>query len=366
MKKCILHLMGMDVSKYGSFEKFNVELSRQLSALGYQSVFVYEKWPVAQQYVDDLIKTGAEIRILCSKHPLRFCSGLLSLLREFDFSVLHAHFTKARFFAIPVAFFCGLKNILYTFHSKIPNLRKIKPHTRLWYHWANKHCRIVAVSKQIKEQACINWPGAEIRNLYLGISPIVYNRYDARSAFNIPSEKLMVMCTANFNHIKGLDVLVNAASMLRQRGLLSDVLFYVVGQPDKDKKELMQQVSSLQLEDYFHLEGITNRIYEYLAAADIYVQPSRSEGLPLSLMEASSLGLPIVASRVGGIPEVAHEDVNAFLFDSENEEQLANALERFIVSPNLRQEMGERGYRIFEEFFSSSKNVSELIEYYRL
>lgn len=363
----ILHLMGMDSTKYGGIERFNVQLSQQLAEKGFHSVFVYERWPDVEQFVDDIKATGAELIVLNSRHHrIRFCKDLWRLLRQYNFCLMHAHFTKARFFAVPLAKFYGIRNIVYTFHSTVPPLNKIKFHTRLWYRLCNKYCRIVAVSKDIENISCQNWPNSIIRNIYMGINPIPRNREVSRAELGIADNQLMLMCTANFNHIKGLDILVNAAAQIEKNGDLKNVIIYIVGQPEKDRVELQQMIDQMDLTVYFHLEGISNKIPLYLQAADIYVQPSRHEGLPLALMEACAVGLPIVASRVGGIPEVAVEGENANLFETENVTGCADAIHDLIIDKSLRQRFGDHSKEIYKEKFQLSNNVVKLLDYYKL
>ena len=174
------------------------------------------------------------------------------------------------------------------------------------------------------------------------------------------------MCTANLNHIKGLDVLVKAVDRLNKDTNLENVVYYIVGQTEKDKQELQVMIDSLHLTQYFHLEGISNAVPLYLNAADIYVQPSRNEGLPLALMEACSVGLPIVASRIGGIPEVAIEGENALLFDVENDENCAAALQKVLTDSTLRKKLGDNSKLVYAEKFQISNNVQKLIAYYHI
>ncbi len=363
----ILHLMGMDSTKYGGIERFNVELSHQLAEKGYHSVFVYERWPDVKQFADDLQTTGAEILVLDSRHnKLGFCRGLWRMLRQYNFCMMHAHFTKARFYAVPLALLYGIKNIVYTLHSAIDPLPQIKPHTRLWYKVFNKHCRVVAVSKQIEAVAAANWPGLTVKNLYLGIVPVIGDRKQCRKELGITGDQLMVMCTANFNHIKGLDVLAKAIGKLHQDNKLTNVVFYIVGQPEKDREELKPLLEELGILSYVHMEGISNQIPKYLSAADIYIQPSRSEGIGLALMEAASASLPLIASNVGGIPEVAIDGENAILYEAEKTEELANSLSMMIGDAAMRKQYGQKSKRIYEEKFQLSSNVQELIMYYQL
>lgn len=367
MKKNILHLMGMDSTKYGGIERFNIELSIQLRDKGFHSIFVYEEHPCMQQFVDNLKETGAELYIINSrKKVLKFCRDIWKLYKKYDFCTIHAHFTKARFFALPLAILYGIRNRLYTIHSTMEPLKEIKLHTRLWYWWMNKMCRIVAVSKQIEQVAKNNWSNAVIKAIYLGVESSMRNRKLARKELGIAEDTIVVTTISNFNDVKGLDILCHAIKFLVDNDKIVNTLVYIVGQPEKDIIVLKELVRQLSIESHIKMEGIKNNIPTYLNASDIYVQASRHEGLPLALMEATSVGLPIVASNVGGIPEVAQENRNALLVPIEDAKTLAMALEKMIFDSKLRSEYGQQSIKIYEESFCLKQNVSNLIEYYSL
>lgn len=367
MSRNILHLMGMDSTKYGGIERFNIELSRQLRDKGYHSVFVYEEYPCVQQFVNDLKATGADLYIINSRKMFfNFCWDIWKLYKQYNFCTIHAHFTKARFYALPLAVLYGIKNRLYTIHSTMEPLREIKLHTRLWYWWMNKLCRVVAVSKQIEQVAKNNWPKAVIKAIYLGVEPINNKRKSARKELGIFDDTTVITTISNFNKVKGLDILCYAIKHLVDDYKIGNFIVYIVGQPETDIVELQELVQQLSIESYINMEGIKNNIPTYLNASDIYVQASRHEGLPLALMEAVSIGLPIVASNVGGVPEIAQENRNALLVPSENTIKLAMTLEKMIFDSKLRNEYGQQSRIVYEESFCLKQNVSNLIEYYSL
>lgn len=367
MSRNILHLMGMDSTKYGGIERFNIELSRQLREKGYHSVFVYEEYPCVQQFVDDLKETGAELYIINSrKEVLKFCREIWKIYKQYDFCTIHAHFTKARFYALPLAILYGIKNRLYTIHSTMESLSKIKLHTRLWYYLMNKMCRIVAVSKQIESVAKSNWPKSIIKTIYLGIEPIEIERKVARSEIGISDNKIVITTISNFNKIKGLDILCHAVKYLVDNHKMNDTMVYIIGQPESEIQELKILTGQMSIDQYVKMDGVKNNIPTYLHASDIYVHASRYEGLPLALMEATAAGLPIVASNVGGIPEVAQKNRNALLVPSENAMKLAMALEKMIFDSKLRSVYGKQSMNVYEESFCLKQNVSNLVEYYCL
>lgn len=106
-----------------------------------------------------------------------------------------------------------------------------------------------------------------------------------------------------------------------------------------------------------HIDGCSPTVVpEYLAAADIFVFPSYMEGLPNSVMEASSMSLPVVASRVGGIPEVIQDEVSGLLVDPKDSEALLKAMK--ILSEDLLKasDMGIVGRKLVEKYFDFNKN----------
>ena len=364
--KVVLHVTGMESFKYGGIERFNVKLSQALWEKGFRSLFVYESFPSNELYVNDLKNSHGEIVVLKSvKQPIRFCIGLSKLIRRERPSIVHAHFTKARFYAIPLAYMKGIRNLVFTVHSAMHPKKLIKPFTRFWYAMANKMAKVIVVSEDIASNYRANWPDATTNRIYLGVEAINGNKLACRSRLGIPESRTVVLTVANFNHIKGLDVLCKAISLLKQRGELDgNVRFYIVGQPESDKRELEALLSKLGLSDWVEMVGISNEVPSYMCAADFYVQPSRSEGLPLALMEATSASLPIIGSRVGGIPEIVREGHNGLLVESENEQMLAVAMGKILSDVQMRNSFSEHSNKLYHELFSIDRGVGETISYY--
>ena len=356
----------MESSKYGGIERFNVALSEALLEKGFHSLFVYESEPVSQEFMDDLKRTEAMLFVSNSrKHPLRFCVDLARLLRQYQPVLLHAHFTKARFYAIPIGYRMGVRRLFFTIHSRMDPKNLIKPLTRIWYERANKMAKVIAVSEDIASVYRQNWANAEVRKIYLGVKPVIGEKHENREKLGIPQYQLMVLTIANFNHIKGLDVFCKAVGLLEQQGKWADnACLYIVGQPEADRQALGELISTLQIQDKVKMVGISNAVPDYLTAADIYVQPSRSEGLPLALMEAISASLPIIGTRVGGIPEIVRESFNGLLVESENEQMLADALSKLLGDIQLRNTFAQNSSRLYHELFSVENGVRQTMDYY--
>ena len=366
--KCVLSVMGMESSKYGGLEHFNVFLSQRLFQHGYRSVFVYESYPADQRFVDDLQESNARVVVSDARHhPIRFCIDFIKLLRKYRPTIVHAHFTKARFYAIPIARLFGIRKLFFTVHSSMDSLETIHPWTRIWYRFANRYAKVITVSNQIASTYLSNWPESTVKRIYLGVINPVYERSSSRRSLGIPEDCTMLLTIANFNYIKGLDVLIRAMARLKQNGGWNrDGKLFIVGQPEADLQELSALIHALDVGNEVVTVGISNRAAEYLASADIYIQPSRSEGTPLSLMEAASYSLPLIGSKVGGIPEVIRDGENGLLVAPEDDLQLMGAISTLLCNPEMRRRLGNASFITYQNTFTIEKGIKQTLDYYNL
>lgn len=133
---------------------------------------------------------------------------------------------------------------------------------------------------------------------------------------------------------KGQSVLIKAA---RELGDLGDVSFLLIGS-GADEADLRAQAADLE---NLHFEGQVEDVGSYLSVLDVFVFPSRYEGLGSILIDAMGFGLPIVASRVGGIPDIVEHEVNGLLVPSDDPSALAAAMRRLYEDRKLRAVMAE-------------------------
>jgi len=145
-----------------------------------------------------------------------------------------------------------------------------------------------------------------------------------------------VVCVAALRHEKGHDVLLRAFSIVR-REVPRARLVLVGGGPGR--KELEEQVRSAGLLDSVEFAGLVPEIWAYLRDADVFALASQNEALGIGIMEAMAAGLPVVASDVGGIPEVVEPGVTGELFAVGDHIQLARHLSDLLRSPERRRRM---------------------------
>jgi glycosyltransferase involved in cell wall biosynthesis len=133
---------------------------------------------------------------------------------------------------------------------------------------------------------------------------------------------------------KGQRTIVEAARQMRHTNPGAHFLLLGTG---KDEREFRAAAAGL---DNIEFAGFVENVADYLAAFDLFVYPSLREGLGSSLLDALSFGLPIVATEVGGIPEIVEHEVNGLLIAPEQPAELVAALQRLLGDAELRASMG--------------------------
>lgn len=182
------------------------------------------------------------------------------------------------------------------------------------------------------------------------------------------------MIIANISAIeplKGIDLIINSMSILIHDGI--DVQFIHIGGLRADTVSNKEYAESLKrlaqekgIDDRIIWLGKRNDVQDILPAFDVYVHPSRQEGLGVVLLEASIAGLPLVGSNVGGIPEVVIDGVNGFLFESNDSDQLASILEKMYHSKTLREQLGHKAQELAETNYDVNRQTKLLLSEYRL
>ncbi len=181
---------------------------------------------------------------------------------------------------------------------------------------------------------------------------------EAGSANGRPAEgnALVAGAATNLEYWKGIDVLLAAARLVRAPLRLE---IYGTGSL---REELERQARESDVDATFH--GFVPNLRERLAGLDVLVQPSRADNLPLSVLEAMAAGLPVVGTRVGGIPELVVDGETGILVDPERPVALAEALDALASSPERRRALGEKGRKRAIEQFSPEATARRTVALY--
>ncbi len=170
------------------------------------------------------------------------------------------------------------------------------------------------------------------------------DRAEARRAIGLPMEGPLLVAVGNLYPVK------DHATLLRALALLPEARVAIAGRGDEEPN-LRSLAAELGIEPRVHLLGLRSDVDRLLCAADIFVQPSRSEGLPLAVLEAMAAGLPVVATRVGGMGEAVVDGETGILVEPAQPEALARALQTLVADRDRREQMGiAAGQRARAEF----------------
>ncbi|MNI60802.1 putative glycosyltransferase EpsF [compost metagenome] len=175
-----------------------------------------------------------------------------------------------------------------------------------------------------------------------------------------PGQKILI-CPARLVHIKGHKYLLDALAMLKN--VRTDWKCYLLGNgPAKD--ELLEQRKGLHLEEHVEFLGDRHDVPSLLRIADIFVLPSIQDNLPFSIMEAQSLGKPIVVSDAGGIPEMVSHGKNGLVSPAGQSEPIFFNLLHLLQNDGLRAQMGEQAKRWANQQWSIQKMMDRTLAAY--
>ncbi len=170
---------------------------------------------------------------------------------------------------------------------------------------------------------------------------------EVREELGVPPGDVLVLTVANLRTEKGYDVLLEAASILSAREV--PARFVSVGHgPLAD--DLSARHRDLALGERFLFIGLRTDVLRLMAGSDVFALPSHFEGLPVTLMEATSVGLPIVATRVGEIPNIFTDRSTALLVPPGESELLADAVETLVRNEALREQLGAASLGLSSQF----------------
>lgn len=335
----ILELMGMSSTKYGGIEKFNKKLVDIDKSDDF--VFVYVEKPECDDYIKDMTTDNSQIKEISNKSIISYCISVVILILRFRPHIIHFHFGNEKLLLAPfVKFFFPWIRQVGTFHSEcILKSLKAKIMYRLYCKCQSK---IIAVSKGVQKEIAAFYDSKKLITSYLGVKCDVSKTKDkARQILGIP-KNCIVLTTIGFDvTIKGFDVLADAVESLVKKTTPPLFIVNVVGLNSVRSAKFLDIVRSKNLESYFVSMGIRNDIDMILSATDIYLQPSRTEAISLTIMEALHHGLPVVASNVGGISEVVLDGQNGTLVEACDAEGLSIAISDLLQSPEKREIFGE-------------------------
>lgn len=188
-----------------------------------------------------------------------------------------------------------------------------------------------------------------------------HTRLEMRRALGISGENVLVGIVGALEPRKDHHTFLQAARIAVT--LAPELRFLVVGDgPMRD--ELEKEVLALHIKDFIQFAGLRSDIPDLLRALDIYVSSSTTEGISIALLEAMYMGLPVIATDVGGTPEVVRDDETGLLVPKSNPDIMAEMLVRLAGNPEERRKLGQAGYNLAVNEFSADSMVAKISDLY--
>jgi glycosyltransferase involved in cell wall biosynthesis len=328
--------------RVGGLEQFVVRIAAEQQRAGHDvAIFGVEGGPLLEQAREMGLRAFTSDAGHAVGHLARAGACLARLRPE----IAHAHNPGALMYALLAKLSFGAQ-VVMTRHGQ----RDRRIGTAL--HWRGTDA-VVAVSEAVAAAMRAKYPAyaERVSVIINGVhSPEGLPRRDEVRADLGLGDAVVGIIVARLDRLKGHDALLRALGLLRNEA--SRVVLLVAGDgPERESLERLAGELKLAPEQVRFL-GFRTDVSDLLSAADFFALPSHTEGLPLSVLEAMAHGLPVVATPVGGIPEIVTEGESGILVPVDEPEALARTIARLVQDAGLRRSMGEAGARAARERFS--------------
>lgn len=321
----VCHIFGYGPDKIGGIEGYIYELQKQLTEARKEALFIFTREPI-EEFKEEFTKNGGNYIVIPHNKKvfsLIFLIKLLNKIKYYNPKILHSHFDSSNLHVAIVGKLIKIDKVYW--HQRNLLGKKLNFLRNIVYRILSKQVtKIVAVSNSISQDLLTRGIHKDkITVIHNGINLLELkdDYYDLRSEFNIPKEDKVVITVAQARPEKDLKTLLNAASLLGK-----DIHFLIVGGgPLVD--ELESYKNEINAENIIFIKK-RNDIQKIVSQSDIFVLTSLKEGLPNVILEASKNYTPVIATNIGGIPEIITHNKTGFLFEPGDYEKLAELIKR--------------------------------------
>jgi len=298
---------------------------------------------------------------------------LSSIVRQEKLDIIHAQQYTPYFYGLMASRYSKLSmatkssKIVFTEHGiPYPYRKKLK---RLLFNPIL--CRladeIITISEHTKSNLVTyeNFPARRMKVIYNGIDLRQFSQKidpdSKKQSLGLTQDSRVIGIVARLDPVKNHAMLFRAFK--RILNVIPDTYLLIVGDGPEEKR-LKLLVESLDITDKTLFLGARKDISALLHIFDVFVLPSFSEGMSASLIEAMGAGVPIVATNVGGNPEVVKDQETGYLVQSDNDQEMADILIRLLQDEKKRQRVGQTGQQRVHDMFSLDKMITTYTELY--
>ena len=355
----------------GGPDKTILNSPRFLADLGYRCVCAFLRPPADEGFQAVRNRAAAwhaPLEEVDDRGPIdwRVIPALLRLCRQYGVDVFHAHDYKTNLLGLILQRWHPMR-LVTTVHGWV----EYTPRTRLYYcadrFSLRRYDRVICVSDDLS-RACRRYGVRDDKAV------VIENAIDteqirrsrpiavAKQSLGWPANRFLVGTAGRLSPEKAFDRLIRAVAALVKRGV--DVGLLIAGD-GAERSRLETLTKELGLQDRVQLTGFQADLRPLYEATDLFVVSSIREGLPNVLLEAMSLEVPVVATRIAGIPRLISDGENGLLVTAGDESALADAIARALGGAELRSRLAAAGRQTIEERYSFKFRMQKVADVYR-
>lgn len=281
---------------------------------------------------------------------------LWRLFREDQFDAVETFTLDSNLLVLPLAWLAGISVRIATHHGYAKTDSWLKRAVHSWMINRGGADVLIAVTENIRSQSISEGVKSErVTTIPNGIQvPSIPEKRTQllRAALNIPEGAVLVLSAGRLVYEKAYEVLIQSIKLVRSEGT---VVFLAIAGEGELRDKLQELIDELALRGSVCLLGNREDVPALMSDADLFVMSSRSEGMPMALLEAMSFGLPVIATRVGGVEEVIEDSSQGMLVPPENPQELAKAILKLVRDPVLRSRIGKNARERIEERYTTER-----------
>jgi len=335
-------------------------LARGLSRTGFEPAVACLS-EVAEPHASDLRRDGIPVSVFPrrGRRDLARVRRLAAMLRETGAHLVHSFLVGANAYAYGASRLSGLGRLVVSSRTTMPSPSRSSRWVQSWVFRSDS--KVIANSETVKDftSSYYRVPAGSIRVVRNGVDTsgarrAAGDRAAARAELGVPDGAVLVGTVGRLSREKNLDLFVDLAVALARES--SSARFAVVGDgPRRDA--LARSIREAGLAERVALTGPRSDVPRLLAAMDVFVMTSDTEGLPNAVLEAMAAGLPVVATRVGGVRELVSDGISGHLVPPGQIVPLLTAVRALALDPGLRERHGGAGRERIESEFGVARMV---------
>lgn len=378
LKKKILFLITK--GNFGGAQRYVYDLAANLPKEKFEAVVacgtkegtvLIEKLKEASIRTIELKNSEREINL---KNDFRSIKELIKIIKEEKPGVVHLNSSKIGLLGSLACLYLKTKGckpkVIFTAHGWAFNEKNRSSFSKAIYclgHYLTVLIcdKTITVSEKARRDIiCMPFVKNKIEVIYNGIpkfelQPKMESRIILASK---EAEKKILFSISELHNNKGLDLALRAISILPKEA--KEKIIYSIAGNGEEKENLENLAKELHIEDLVRFLGFVPDAKKLLSGADIFLLPSRTEAFPYAILEAGSVGLPIIATSVGGIPEIIRDMQNGILVHPRNPKEIAEAILYLFDHKDKQKEFGSEIKKTVINFFSLEKMLGETIRIY--